>query len=1114
MIPTLPLLPFFARRISVTHARTRLVFLATLLLLTDSPFARAASPGGEKGQPDPREHWAFRAPVRPAVPALAARTSPASGGANNAAARNPIDAFLEIEHRKAGLTPLPPAEKGVLLRRVYLDLVGVPPTREELRAFLADPRRDAYERVVGRLLDDPRHGERWARHWMDVWRYSDWFGRRMVPDVWNSAPQIWRWRDWIVRSLNTDKGYDRMIHEMLAADEVAPGDDDAVVATGYLVRNWYALNPNQWMRDNVEHTGKAFLGLTFNCAHCHDHKYDPITQQDYFGFRAFFEPIYVRQDRVAGEADPGKFQDYDYSTLRKIVRTGLVRVFDQKADAPTWFYTGGDERNRLTNRPPVRPSMPAFLGGERATVREVALPLGAFYPGLRAANRETELALRRAAIAAAETELAAAKKSAGEIPAALRAALTKAETALAEATEKVAEAGQPAALAGKQSLVLDATTGRRILNHPLAGLKSLPEGTGIRWQMKLLLDGEANVQLAKDTQAGLTAAYVAFNKGKIMAYQPGTTTEIAVGKYDITAKQDTFDVALVLEPKADRALLTVTSVGDHAVLVKGVPTAINGWNPVTHTNQGITFDAHAGTVTVFDELVVTLPGAATPAVRVDFESPKYADGKDAVGIDGWEASKFCVAPGTSVVSATACAPGLRAQQQLVAQARQAVAAKALVVSVPEAKLAAARGELASVTARITAENAKHGPGAATVATATTAATTATTATTNQLATLARVASKAEREAAVQANEAKLAGGKLALAQAEALALDDKTRAAASKTAGKTVTDAETALAAAKTALGDEKQAAAYTPLSPVYPAKSTGRRRALAEWIGARENPLTARVAVNHVWAWHFHEPLVRTVYDFGRFGARPTHPELLDWLAVEFMESGWSLKHLHRLVVLSDAYRRSSGAAAGAAVVNASTNQPANAANAVDSENRLLTRMNIGRMEAEVVRDSILHLAGELDGKLGGQELENKDMPTTTRRSLYYAVFPELGGAGEFTGLFDAPDPNECYRRSRSIVPQQALALTNSKLVHDHSANLARRLRAALPEAERAQPAALVTAAFEQVLNRVPSAKEQRECEQFLLGVDGKGGAEILAKRSEALIRVLLSHHDFLTIR
>src|SRR5262249_20230944 len=157
---------------------------------------------------DPRNHWSFRPPARPVVPRKADPDS----------AHNPIDAFVAAQHRERGLRPVSRAAPEVLLRRVYLDLVGLPPTREELHAFLAEPSEVALERVIERLLADPRYGERWGRHWMDVWRYSDWYGRRSVPDWWNSASQIWRWRDWIVASLNSDKGYDRMLQEMLAAD--------------------------------------------------------------------------------------------------------------------------------------------------------------------------------------------------------------------------------------------------------------------------------------------------------------------------------------------------------------------------------------------------------------------------------------------------------------------------------------------------------------------------------------------------------------------------------------------------------------------------------------------------------------------------------------------------------------------------------------------------------------------------------------------------------------------------------------------------------------------------------------------------------------------------------
>src|SRR5262249_2528141 len=163
-------------------------------------------------------------------------------------------------------------------------------------------------------------------------------------------------------------------------DEVCPEDDEALVATGYLARNWYALNPNQWMRDTVEHTGKAFLGLTFNCAHCHDHKYDPISQEEYFRFRAFFEPMDLRQARVPGAPDPGPFQKYEYVVQRKPVRVGSIRVIDEHPDAKTYMYQLGDERNRAADKPPVAPGAPAFLGGDRLAIAPVELPLAAYYP--------------------------------------------------------------------------------------------------------------------------------------------------------------------------------------------------------------------------------------------------------------------------------------------------------------------------------------------------------------------------------------------------------------------------------------------------------------------------------------------------------------------------------------------------------------------------------------------------------------------------------------------------------------------------------------------------------------------------------------------------------------
>ena len=236
----------------------------------------------------------------------------------------------------------------------YLDLVGLPPTREELHDFRADQSPGAYEKVVDRLLASPRYGERWGRHWMDVWRYSDWYG--LGEEARYSHPHIWQWRDWIVAALNADKGYDRMIVEMLAGDELTPDDPATVRATGFLVRNWDIFNRNTWLANTVEHTARAFLGVTIQCARCHDHKFDPISQSDYYRLRAFFEPYHIRIDRVPGQPDRAK--------------AGLPRAFDDFLDTPTFLFIRGDETR--PDKRPLTPATPAVLGGE---VRIVPVPL-------------------------------------------------------------------------------------------------------------------------------------------------------------------------------------------------------------------------------------------------------------------------------------------------------------------------------------------------------------------------------------------------------------------------------------------------------------------------------------------------------------------------------------------------------------------------------------------------------------------------------------------------------------------------------------------------------------------------------------------------------------------
>jgi hypothetical protein len=779
----------------------------------------AGGPADEKPEADPKNHWAFRTPVRPSVPQIRDLKSEISNLRSQV--RNPIDAFLAAAREKHGLTAQPPADRATLLRRVTIDLTGLPPTRDELAAFLADPSPDAYEKLVERLLASPQYGERWGRHWMDIWRYSDWWG--LGAEVRNSQKHIWHWRDWIVESVNADKGYDQMVREILAADELYPNDLDRLRATGFLARQYFLFNRNTWLEETVEHTTKAFLGLTMNCAKCHDHKFDPISQQDYYRFRAFFEPYQVRTDELPGEADVDK--------------DGIPRAFDCNLDAPTYRFVRGDERQPVKDRP-LAPGVPRLLAFAEVDIRPVTLPPEAHSPGLRPFVLADNLRFAEARIAAARQELTRAKQA-----------------------------------------------------------------------------------LAVQGQVGPPPARVS--------------------------------AAVVLAEK---------------VLI------------------------------------------AAEAQPLDLRARALAD---------------------------------RARQQKPPSSDVPTLAQLAALAEKRAGLASAEEYLAR------AEYVLLGADAA-----------------------KRPAAEAKRKANLDA----VAAARKAL-----------------EAPGETYTPLRGALKAAENNL--ETEASRNKP----FPTTSTGRRSALARWMTDPRHPLTARVAVNHVWARHFGKPLVPTVFDFGRKGTPPTHPELLDWLAVEFMDSGWSLKHLHRLMVTSDAYRMTSSSAGASA-----------ADRAADPENRWYWRMNPVRMEAEVIRDSLLSLAGDLDPRMGGPTVPAND-EGSRRRSLYF--FHSHNEEQRFLTMFDQASVLECYRRAESIVPQQALAVSNSKLALGTATRINARLHERLGNVD---DASFIRAAFEAVLTTAPTAEEQKECETALKELREllKGQPDAARRARGDLIQALVNHNDFITVR
>ena len=788
---------------------------------------------------------------------------------------HPIDAFIAAEHEARGLAPRPEASRAVLLRRVTLDLIGLPPTPDQLHDFLNDSSPNAYEKVVERLLSSPHYGERWGRHWMDVWRYSDWAGWTGGKQIRDSQPHIWRWRDWIIESLDADKPYDRMVTEMLAADELSPTDANALRATGFLARNYKMLSRETWMQDTVNHTTQAFLGLTVGCARCHDHMYDMISQEEYYRLRAIFEPHQVRLDRVPSEADTTK--------------DGLARVFDADLAVATYLFRKGDDRDPDKDKP-LSPGVLRLFGNIPYEVQPILLPPEAQYPALQPH-------IQKQFLDAAEAEV---QQAAAE---------------LQKATTESAAAAKVAASA------LDA-------------------GTADAARVKL----------------SLAERIAAASKARLESLKARIAADIA--KYANPAPANANELALAAG-KAERDA------------------------------------AHA-------QLVVDVAKAE--------------------------------------LKRAAAIVGLKSEDEKLKQA-----------------VADADKALADVTQK--------------------------------------------REAA------------------------DKAR---------------------------QEPTAAYTALGPVYPKESSGRRAALARWITDRNNPLTARVAVNQIWLRHFGRPLVPTVLDFGQNGQAPTHPALLDWLAAELIEpsvarfrrnrvpdesdpsasdsatrtsakSGhtdadhpapWSMKSLHRLIVTSRTYRMAS-----TPDVNNLT---------ADPDNRWLWRMPSRRMEAELIRDGILFVAGKLDLTFGGPDIDYELGLTVNRRSLYFRHAQEK--QMEFLKMFDCAAVTECYQRKESIVPQQALALANSDLTLIQARVIARRLHESTVNDNRS----FINAAFERVLSRLPTSDETQATLAFLdeqrqkliaagerLTETGgtaadttKPAADPILRSRENLVHVLLNHNDFVTIR
>ena len=969
----------------------------------------APAPEGEQPETDVREHWSFQPVDRPELPEVQ----------RSGWIRNPIDSFIAAGHEQQGLEPQPEASRIVLVRRLYLDLIGLPPTADEIAAAEADQSDDWYEKIVDRLLADPRYGERWARHWMDVWRYSDWWG--LGQQLRNSQRHMWHWRDWIVESLNDDLAYDKMVRLMLAADELAPNDPDKLRATGFLARNYFIFNRDKWMDEVVTHVGKGILGLTFNCAKCHDHKFDPIAQEDYYKMRAFFEPYHIRMDMVPGTTD--------------LVQDGIPRAFDANLEEPTYLFVRGDE-GRPDKSHLISPGVPEVFDLEVPEIRPVSLPENAVNPGLRRWVLENHLR-------EAESRLQAAQSKRDQAASSLNSSDPPALIAFTPIVDSFA--------------TLD--TDRWQVNgggwtHKPGKLEQRQDGP-VRYELTL------KDEVPQDFEAELTFQLT------------GGSTYRSVGI--------DFDVPTENSPTVGNAAGTFSYIylsgWANDSKVQGAYSKsgnssypANGRKPYSvQLNQPYTINLR-----VRGELVnVSVNGEFVLAWRTPL--PRRPGTIRLMTFDALaEFNEFqltALDPSTALVEPkSGSATGQRDMLELA-----------------EAELRLARAELESVEKRIAAIEAKEKSESP------------------EAWQQKRVAAiHAEREQAVAQAR------KEVLVATQALA---KAKDAKQADAKKKLTTAEATLKAKldqlESEIGDDDSFTKFKgaewsatrfehtgrddPGLP-FPQTSTGRRTALASWITDPQNPLTARVAVNHLWSRHFGAPLAPTPFDMGRNSSDPTHPELIDWLAAELIDHQWSMKHIHRLMVTSSTYRMSSSLANSKELLEK------------DPDNHYLWHRRPVRLESQAVRDSILSLAGTLDGKMGGPSVPPDQQQDSHRRSLYF--FHSNNERSLFLSTFDEAEVAECYRREESIVPQQALAMTNSKLVLESASQIAKRIRASTESDEE-----FVQTAFAELLGIHPQAAEIEASRVALR--DWKNLQDGAAEQAYArLIWVLLNHNDFVTVR
>jgi len=923
----------------------RIGIIAGLCLALGLAFGRtdfkSVPPQGESQE---KPHWAFVLPVRPPLP----KASGASNGPGSDWPRNPIDRFVLAKLEKENLAPSPEADRVTLLRRLSLDLIGLPPTIAEVDVFLADKSDQAYDRAVERLLNSPHYGEKWARPWLDAARYADSDGFEK-----DKSRQVWFYRDWVINSLNRDLPYDQFVIDQIAGDLLPNAKQDQIVATGYLrnsmINEEGGVDPEQFrmeaMFDRMDAIGKGILGLTIQCAQCHNHKYDPLTQKEYYEMFAFLNGAYEANIAVHTPEEQMRRADI-FRRIHQIEADLQHRNPNWRQRMVAW------ENNVKANQPEwvvIRPAVDEeSTGGQKYLPLEDGSFLAQGYAPTKHAVKMTVktdvkniTAFRLELLTDPNLPLGGPGRSIYGT-----AALTefKVEAAPADEPKKVQKVKFAKATA-------DFNPPEKVLDNIYDDKSGKRRVTG---PIDYAIDGKD--ETAWGTEAG-----------------PGRNNQPR--KAVFTAEKPIAPSPRPLPPgERGRAeggtILTFFLTQNHG-----------GWNSDDNQNHNLGR---------FRLSITTQPGAVAdplPAgVRQILSIPaeRRSPAQTATVFSYWRTTVPEWKEANDKIEAL-WRQHPQGSSQLVLQAQ----------TKPRETHILKRGDFLK-------------PG------------------------------KSVKPGVPEFLHPLPVGGSLR---------EPLSRSRSERTTG-----------------GTDSQSVKADRLT-------------FARWLVDRRSPTTARALVNRVWQAYFGIGLVATSEDFGTQSEPPSHPELLDWLAVEFMENGWSLKALHRLIVTSATYRQSSHVTPELL--------------ARDPYNRLLARGPRFRVDGEIVRDIGLATSGLLNPAVGGRSVfpplpafmlvppvsygpkiwPGDKGPDRYRRGLYTFRYRSIPYPALQT--FDAPNGDfACVRRPRSNTPLQALMTLNEPI----SMDCARALALCTLQEGGGSDAERLDYAFRRCLARKPTSVESTE--------------------------------------